>query len=133
MRITGKILLPAVLLLGWAVAQNKTIVLSDTPNYDRSRQQVFTGFVGEVKEYLCPVSGTVGSHIAVRGVTETVEVHMAPAAFMKENGMVIKQGEKVEITGVKVTFNGKPAMLAKSVSVRNEVFYFRDDKGRPLW
>src|SRR5947209_9886188 len=76
MRTIGKILMPAILLLGWAVTQNKTIVLSDTPNYDRSRQQVFTGYVRQVHESLCPVAGTVGSRIAVGGPTATVDLHM---------------------------------------------------------
>jgi hypothetical protein len=32
-----------------------------------------------------------------------------------------------------VTFDGKPAVLARLIKVKNETFMFRDEKGRPLW
>lgn len=133
MRFTGRVVFLAVLILGmfaalWGAQNNP-----DVPKYDVSHQQVFTGIVGQVKDYHCPVSGTVGTHLAVKEITETLEVHMAPATFLKQYGIVISPGEKVQITGVKVTFDGKPAVLARSVSVRNETFTFRDEKGRPLW
>ncbi|PYP85973.1 MAG: hypothetical protein DMG65_19855 [Candidatus Angelobacter sp. Gp1-AA117] len=133
MRFTGRAVLIAILFIGVFAAllgaQNKP----DVPKYDLSHQQVFTGIVGQLKDYQCPVSGMIGTHLALKEITETLEVHMAPAAFMKEYGIVIHPGEKVQVTGVKVLFDGKPAVLARSVSVRNETFSFRDEKGRPLW
>lgn len=132
MRFTGRAVFLAILIVGVFAAlgaQNKP----DVPKYDPSHQQTFTGIVGQVKDYHCPVSGTVGTHLALKEITETLEVHMAPAAFLKEYGIVINPGEKIQVTGVKVNFDGKPAVLARSVSVRNETFTFRDEKGRPLW
>jgi DNA/RNA endonuclease YhcR with UshA esterase domain len=133
MRSLGRISLIALLLVFMAAAQQKPVANSDVPRYDTAHQQVFTGIVQEVKEYHCPVTGTVGTHIAVKGVMETVEVHLAPVTFMKQYDIVIKAGDKVSVTGTKLTFDGKPAMIAKEIKVANDTFSFRDNKGRPLW
>ncbi|MBZ5523679.1 MAG: alcohol dehydrogenase catalytic domain-containing protein [Acidobacteriia bacterium] len=39
----------------------------------------------------------------------------------------------ITITGTKVTFDGKPAVLARVIKYKNETYLFRDEKGRPLW
>src|SRR5437763_16505090 len=45
----------------------------------QSGTQTFSGIVQEAKEYQCPVSGTIGSHVSVKGGPEVIEVHLAPA------------------------------------------------------
>jgi hypothetical protein len=102
-------------------------------NYDPANQTTLQGTIEEVKDYKCPVTGTVGSHISVKGEQTSTEIHLAPAKFMKEYEIVLKPGDAVKIVGVKIVFDGKPGMLAKSVTVGKETFIFRDDKGRPLW
>lgn len=101
--------------------------------YDPANQTTLQGIIQEVKDYKCPVTGTIGTHISVKSEDLTTEVHLAPAKFLKEYEIVLKAGDQVKVVGVKITFDGKPAMLAKTVTVGKETFVFRNDKGKPLW
>jgi DNA/RNA endonuclease YhcR with UshA esterase domain len=101
--------------------------------YSVDQEVALQGKVDQVKDYKCPVTGRVGSHITVTTDNGPIEVHLAPASFLKDYEIVFKPGDSVKIVGVKITFEGKPAVLARSVSIGRESFMFRDAKGRPLW
>jgi hypothetical protein len=101
--------------------------------YDPANQTTLQGVIQEVKDYKCPVTGTMGTHISLKTEELTTEVHLAPSKFLKEYEIVLKPGDEAKIVGVKFTFDGKPAMLAKTVTVGKETFVFRNDKGKPLW
>lgn len=91
------------------------------------------GLVMNTRDYNCPVSGTVGSHITVRGEGGDIEVHLAPASFMKQYEIAIRKNDKVTVFGSRITFEGKPALVASSVVIGRDTFNFRDSNGRPLW
>jgi hypothetical protein len=116
--------------------EEKKPPLPSIPKYEPLSEVTLQGRVQEVKEYHCPISGTLGSHIVVKeeGVgAGVVEVHLAPVAFLKEYDIAIKSGDLVTIVGVRVVFDGKPAMLAKTVTVERDTYAFRNNKGMPLW
>lgn len=135
-----RILLGSLLLL-LIVGEASQVISQEKPaapaqqdfNYDPANQTTLQGTVQEVKDYKCPVTGTIGTHISVKNDQLTTEVHLAPAKFLKEYEIVLKPGDEVKVVGVKITFDGKPAMLAKTVTVGKETFAFRNDKGKPLW
>ena len=138
MRIT-RVILGAwilVLLVGvdpLAVSQEKVSPSRETYSYDTSSQKITTGIVVEVRDYKCPVTGTVGSHIMLKRGGDVIEVHLAPAAFLKQYEIVINKGDEVAIEAAPILFEGKPALLAKTLALGNATFAFRDAKGRPLW
>ena len=101
--------------------------------YSPDTEITLQGRVEQVKDYRCPVTGTVGSHITVASEGSKIEVHLAPAVFLKDYDIAFKPGDQVKVLGVKITFEDKPAMLARSVTVGRETFVFRDQKGKPLW
>jgi uncharacterized protein YdeI (BOF family) len=136
MKILGAIIGGLLIMFTLAAAQQagQTQPGQDVPKFDPKNQEVITATVQEVKDYHCPVTGSLGTHLTVKTTTGgTYEAHLAPAAFLKEFGMNFKQWETVTITGTKVTFDGKPAILARLIKVNNETYMFRDEKGRPLW
>lgn len=114
------------------LAQDK-VAPSHDYKYDTAKQLVVEGVVEEVKDYQCPISGTVGSHLTVRQAGAIIEVHLAPATFMKKYEIVINKGDKVAIQGSKILFEGKPALLAKTVSIDTTTYAFRSADGKPLW
>ena len=134
-----QITLASLLLLSFAgaacrmIAQDKTPSASGSFAYNVADQVTVEGTVQEVKDYKCPVSGTVGSHITLKSGSEAIEVHLAPVTYLKEYEMAFHAGESVKIVGVKILVEGKPALLAKSATVAGATFTFRDAKGRPLW
>jgi DNA/RNA endonuclease YhcR with UshA esterase domain len=120
-----------LLLFGTALAQNNQP--SAEYKYDLSKQVTTRGTVQEVRNFQCPVSGTVGTHITLKQDLGTIEVHLGPATFLKNYDIEIKKGDQVEVLGAKITFEGKPALIAKVVSEDKITYAFRDSSGKPLW
>lgn len=132
MRGIIRVILGAGLIsLGTAAAQNNQLS-HENYRYDTGKQVVLKGTVAEVREYQCPVSGSVGTHIVLKEDQE-IEIHLAPAAFLKKYEIEIKKGDQVEIQGAKFTFEGKPALMARVVAENNVIYAFRDSSGKPLW
>ncbi|MGZ4829765.1 MAG: hypothetical protein ACXV5J_13415 [Candidatus Angelobacter sp.] len=125
-----------LLLLGAAhtlVSQEKNSSTQTSYVYTPTSEQTMRGWVVETRDFHCPVSGTMGSHITVKNETSTVEVHLAPASFMKQYEISIHKGDNVTVVGSKISFEGKTALIAKSVAVDRETYNFRDPTGKPLW
>jgi hypothetical protein len=101
--------------------------------YDKAKEITLQGKIAEVKDYKCPVTGTVGTHISVKNDQSVTEVHLAPAKFLKEYEIVFKPGDDVKVIGATIEFEGKPSLLAKTVTVERETYAFRDKDGKPLW
>lgn len=131
-----RVILGAGLLLlagGLSVLAQDKVAPSQDYKYDTSKQLVVEGVVEEVKDYQCPISGTVGAHLTVRQAGGIIEVHLGPATFMKKYEIVINKGDKVAIQGSKILFEGKPALLAKTVAIDTTTYAFRSADGKPLW
>jgi DNA/RNA endonuclease YhcR with UshA esterase domain len=105
----------------------------NVPKYNITQEQTLQGVVSEVKDYHCPVSGSIGTHFSLKTDHGDFEVHMAPAKFFKDYEILIRKGVDVSVTGNTVEFNGKPAVIARLVRMGRETFAFRDDKGHPNW
>ncbi len=118
-----------VLLVGRPVAQK-------TPKvpYDPATETKISGTIEEVKEFQCPVSGTMGYHIALRTGDGVVMVHVASSKFMKEYEIVFDKGQHIDVIGSKMRLeNGEEAVLAREIVRGQSTFAFRDRQGKPLW
>ena len=111
----------------------KTAEEHPVPRYDPTQEVKVKGEVLEIKSYDCPISGTMGAHLALQTAEGVFEVHLAPAAFLTEYSISFAKGDKVEILGNKVTFHDMPALLARRVTRDQSDYTFRDAKGNPLW
>jgi len=72
--------------------------------YAPTSEQTVLGWVEESKDFQCPVTGTAGSHITVKNETGSIEVHLAPASFMKQYEINIRKGDKVTVVGSRIMF-----------------------------
>ena len=115
------------------VSQEKNSPAQGSYTYARTSEQTLRGWVVETRDFRCPVSGAMGSHITVKNETASIEVHLAPATFMKQYEINIRKGDNVTVVGSRITFEGKSALIAKSVVIGRETYNFRDESGRPLW
>ena len=131
--LAGTLLLLLLAGASSVVSQEKNSPPQTGYTYDQSSQQTVHGWVVSERDFQCPVSGAMGSHITVKTETTTIEVHLAPASFMKQYEINIRKDDNVTVVGSRITFEGKPALIAKSVAIGRETFNFRDPKGRPLW
>jgi len=124
-----------VVVIGLAVAATaQQQPPAKAPAYDPSQEVTVSGTVTEMKDYVCPVSGTVGTHIYLKSGDGTVtEAHVASAKFLPEYGINLAVGYELEITGMKTKVADKDALLVRIIKHGNQIYTFRDRKGRPLW
>jgi hypothetical protein len=74
-----------------------------------------------------------GIHLLLKSDKETVSVHLGPAWFVENQDTKIEAKDKIEVRGSRVTFEGKPALIAAEVRKGDEVLKLRDEAGVPLW
>lgn len=121
----------AILLAVAVVAQQTP--REQVPRYDVSKEIAVKGVVQEITDYRCPVTGTVGSHLMIQTGQEMLEVHVAPAKFMREYEVLINKGNEVSMLGNRFTFAGKAAFVPRSITVERTTYFFRDKQGGPVW
>jgi DNA/RNA endonuclease YhcR with UshA esterase domain len=106
----------------------------NAPKYDKSTEVKVSGVVTDVKDYDCPISGTLGAHVTIQPEQgPAIEVHVAATKYVKNYEMVFAKGDKVEVLGSKVQFNGADAIIAREITRGQDTFTFRDGNGKPLW
>lgn len=102
--------------------------------YDPATEARISGTIDEVKEFECPVSGTVGYHLSLRTGGGTVMVHVAASRFMREYEVLFEKGQHIEVVGSKVKLeDGEDAFLAREITRGQNTYAFRDKQGNPLW
>lgn len=106
----------------------------NAPKYDKSTEVKVSGVVTDVKDYDCPISGTLGAHVSIQPEQgPAIEVHVAATKYVKNYEMVFAKGDKVEVLGSRVQFNGADAIIAREITRGQDTFTFRDGNGKPLW
>jgi len=64
---------------------------------------------------------------------DTVSVHLGPSWYLENQDVKIDPKDKVEVKDSRITFGGKPAIIAAEVKKGDEVLKLRDDNGFPVW
>ena len=133
MKTSHIFLILALLGLSLSVAA-QTTTKGPVPKYDKSTEAAFKGTVDDVHDRACPVSGGLGSHLMLKQADGTViEVHLALTKFVTQYELVLHKGDVVEVTGVKVKFEGVDTIFARKIKRGDDEFLFRDNYGKPLW
>ncbi|MCC7212668.1 MAG: DNA-binding protein [Candidatus Brocadia sp.] len=101
--------------------------------YDPKTVETVSGEVVSV-DVITPVKGMCyGIHLMVKTGKETISVHLGPGWYIENQDTKIEAKDKVEITGSRIIFEGKPAIIAAEVKKGEETLKLRDEKGFPLW
>lgn len=74
-----------------------------------------------------------GVHLTVKTARETISVHLGPAWYIENQAVKIAPKDEIEVEGSRITFDGKPALVAAQVRKGNEVLTLRDANGFPVW
>ena len=74
-----------------------------------------------------------GLHLTVKTDTEAFDIYVGPTDFVKIFGITFAKGDKVQVVGSKVKFDGVDLVLARQVSRRETTFILRDKNGEPFW
>jgi hypothetical protein len=108
----------------------------DTPYnrmYDPKTVETIKGEVLKV-DRISPIKGmSYGVHLTVKTDKETISVHLGPEWYLEYQDVKIEPKDKIEIKGSRITFQGKPAIIAAEVKKGDEALKLRDENGIPAW
>ena len=74
-----------------------------------------------------------GVHFTLKTDKETVVVHLGPSWYIEKQAVTIAPGDKVEVTGSRVTYQGQPAIIAVEVKKGWPGPEAADANGVPAW
>ncbi|GAX62149.1 small-conductance mechanosensitive channel [Candidatus Scalindua japonica] len=103
------------------------------PLYNTEKLETIKGAVVSVDEIIRGNEGFYGIHLTVQTDEETVTVHLGPGWYIENQDMKIEAKEKVEITGSKIFYKGKAAIIAYEVRKGDDILVLRDANGFPAW
>jgi hypothetical protein len=92
--------------------------------------------VGEVVsvDKITPMKGmSYGIHLTLKTEKETISIHLGPGWFIERQDIKIEPKDKVEVTGSRIMFEDKPAIIAAEVKKGDEILKLRDENGVPVW
>ena len=74
-----------------------------------------------------------GVHLTVITDKDTISVHLGPSWYIENQDVKLLPKDKIEVKGSRITFEGKPAIIAAEVKKGDEILTLRDANGIPMW
>jgi hypothetical protein len=101
--------------------------------YNPQTVETISGEVVSIDK-ITPMKGMgYGLHAVVKTDKETISVHLGPGWYLENQDVKIEPKDKIEVKGSRITFEGKPALIAAEVKKGDEVLTLRDAQGIPAW
>jgi hypothetical protein len=101
--------------------------------YNPSTVETVSGTVESVEQFT-PMKGMYyGIHIMLKTDKEVISVHLGPAWFINKQALNIQKGDTIEVKGSRITFQGKPAIIAAEVKKDGKILELRNSAGIPVW
>ncbi len=102
-------------------------------NYDPKTVETVQGKVVSMEKTSPPAQRGQGVHLMLQVSDAAIEVHLGPARYLADQALQIAVNDTITVTGSRVMFDGKPALIAAEVKKGNEVLKLRDTNGVPAW
>ncbi|HPI92701.1 MAG TPA: DNA-binding protein [Deltaproteobacteria bacterium] len=107
-----------------------------TPYARMYNPQTLETMSGEVVsiDKITPEKGmSYGVHVILKTIEGMISVHLGPAWYIENQDVKIVAKDTIEVKGSRITFEGKPALIAMEVKNGEDVLTLRDANGFPVW
>ena len=85
-------------------------------------------------EHVEPFRGmSLGVHLVLKTSTDLISVHLGPVWYFNRVNMILASGDVIDVTGSKIDFDGKPAIIASMIKKNDQILNLRDANGIPVW
>ena len=101
--------------------------------YDAKTVETVKGEIVSVQTFAPSKGSGYGVHVQLRTERETLAVHLGPTWYIENQDTKIEAKDVVEVRGSRVTFEGKPALIAAELKKGDETLHLRDQDGSPAW
>lgn len=106
----------------------------ETPRYDPSAVTSIKGKIASIQTFSYATKPTPYIQIIVRTLHGEIAVDLAPQWYIESQGIVLVQGEEIEIKGSMLYVNHMPFMIASSITIDGLTYFLRTpSNGYPLW
>lgn len=101
--------------------------------YNPATVETISGTVESIDK-VRPMKGMMyGIHLLLKTDKETISVHLGPSWYIERLDTKFEKGDRIEVKGSRITFDGKPAIIAAEVKKGDSVLLLRDSAGIPVW
>jgi hypothetical protein len=101
--------------------------------YNPATVETVRGEVTDIQAVI-PYKGMYsGVQVILKTDKETVPVHLGPSWYIERLDVKIVKGDKIEVKGSRVTFAGKPTIIAGELKKGDLTLILRDASGIPVW
>jgi len=101
--------------------------------YDPATATTVSGEVTSVDEVV-PMQGMMaGIHLQLKTAEGDLSVHLGPAWYLERLDTPLEVGDTIEVKGSRVTFEGKPTLIAAEIKKGDTALILRDEAGFPAW
>lgn len=101
--------------------------------YDTKTVETIDGEVISVEKIIVIKGMSSGVHLIVKTNKETLSIHLGPEWFIDKQDITIIPKDNIEIKGSRITYEGKPAILAAEIIKGDELLLLRNENGTPVW
>lgn len=101
--------------------------------YDPHTVETVSGEVMAVQKVAYGRRGYYGIHLLLKTAEGEIAVHLGPSWFVEREPVKIMPHDVIEVTGSRVTYAGKPALIAAEVKKGEQTLRLRTADGVPLW
>ena len=77
--------------------------------------------------------GHKGVHLVLKTAEGEIPVHLGPDFWVDQQSVKIAKGDEITVKGSRITFEGKPAIIAQTVTKGGSTLTLRDASGTPAW
>jgi hypothetical protein len=101
--------------------------------YDPKTVETVKGEVVSVENFTPAKGVSSGVHLLLKAGKETISVHLGPSWYLENQDAQVEPKDKIEITGSRLTLDGKPVLIAAEVKKGDGILKLRDENGVPMW
>jgi len=101
--------------------------------FDPKTVETLSGEVIRIDKFTPGRKMSYGVHFTLKTEKETIPVHLGPSWYLDKQTVTIAQGDKVEVTGSRITYQGQPTIIAGEVKKGGQILKLRDAAGVPAW
>ncbi len=111
-----------------AVPLNAATKADPHPYYDISKEVTLSGNVSSILHK--PEAGMLfGSHLMVETGSGKIDASLGRWGLDGKNGLSVREGEMVQVTGVMKTANRKEVFVVRTITVNGKVYTMRNEHG----
>src|SRR4030042_5486056 len=88
--------------------------------YQPATVETVSGEITGVDKFTPGRGMSYGVHFTLKTDKETIPVHLGPSWYMEKQAVTIAPGDKVEVTGSRITYQDKPTIIGGELKKRGE-------------